>query len=64
VAAAIYLKPGARLDVEELEAFLRERIAPFKIPTSVVVRTERLPRSAAGKILKRSLRDELVGSAS
>jgi long-chain acyl-CoA synthetase len=64
VAAAIYPKPGARLDVEELRAFLREHIAPFKIPTSVVVRTEPLPRSAAGKILKRLLRDELVGSAS
>jgi long-chain acyl-CoA synthetase len=64
VAAAIYPRPGASLDVEELEAFLRERIAPFKIPTAVVVRAERLPRSAAGKILKRSLRDELVGPAS
>ncbi len=64
VAAAIYPKRGARLDVEELQAFLRERIAPFKIPTSVVVRTEPLPRSAAGKILKRLLRDELVGPAS
>jgi long-chain acyl-CoA synthetase len=64
VAAAIYPRPGASLDVEELEAFLRERIAPFKIPTAVAVRAERLPRSAAGKILKRSLRDEFVGAAS
>jgi len=64
VAAAIYPKPGARLDVEELQAFLRERIAPFKIPTAVVVRSEQLPRSATGKILKRLLRDELVGPAS
>jgi long-chain acyl-CoA synthetase len=64
VAAAILPKPGAQLDVEELTAFLRERIAPFKIPTAVVVRTEQLPRSATGKILKRQLRDELVESAS
>jgi long-chain acyl-CoA synthetase len=60
VAAAIYPKPGAQLDVEELKAFLREHIAPFKIPSRVVVRSEQLPRSAAGKILKRSLRDEFV----
>jgi len=60
VAAVIYLKPGARLDVEELTAFLRQHIASFKIPTSVVIRNQQLPRSAAGKILKRVLRDELV----
>jgi long-chain acyl-CoA synthetase len=60
VAAAIYPKPGAQLDVEELKAFLREHIAPFKIPSRMVVRDEQLPRSAAGKILKRSLRDEFV----
>jgi long-chain acyl-CoA synthetase len=59
VAAAIYPKPGAQLDAEELKAFLRERIAPFKIPSLVVVREQQLPRTAAGKILKRSLRDEL-----
>jgi long-chain acyl-CoA synthetase len=61
VAAAIYPKPGARLDVEELQAFLREHIAPFKVPTSVVVREEPLPRGATGKILKRQLRDEMAG---
>jgi len=60
VAAAIYPRPGAQLDIEELRAFLREHIAPFKIPTSVIVRTQPLPRSAAAKILKRVLRDELV----
>jgi long-chain acyl-CoA synthetase len=60
VAAAVYLKPGARLDVEALKDFLREHIAAFKIPTSVVIRPQQLPRSAAGKILKRLLRDELV----
>jgi long-chain acyl-CoA synthetase len=60
VAAAIYPKPGAQLDIEELREFLRQHIATFKIPTSVVVRTQQLPRSAAGKILKRVIRDELV----
>jgi long-chain acyl-CoA synthetase len=60
VAAAIYPKPGARLDVEELTEFLRQHIAYFKIPTSVVIRSQQLPRGAAGKILKRVLRDELV----
>jgi long-chain acyl-CoA synthetase len=60
VAAAIYPKPGGQLDIDELRAFLRQHIAPFKIPTSVIIRTQQLPRSATGKILKRVLRDELV----
>jgi long-chain acyl-CoA synthetase len=59
VATAIYPKSDAQLDVEELKAFLRQHIAPFKIPSLVVVRGEPLPRTAAGKILKRQLRDEL-----
>jgi long-chain acyl-CoA synthetase len=60
VAAAVYPRSGERLDIEELQAFLREHIAPFKVPTAVVVRTEPLPRSATGKILKRLLRDEMA----
>jgi len=64
VAAAIYPKPGAQLDVEELKAFLRQHIAPFKIPSLVVVREQQLPRTAAGKILKRSLRDGLAARSS
>jgi long-chain acyl-CoA synthetase len=64
VAAAVYPKPGAQLDVEELKTFLRQHIAPFKIPTSVTVRSEPLPRSPAAKILKRALRDELMARRS
>ncbi len=43
-------------DVEELEAFLRERLAGFKVPRSTEFREE-LPHSGAGKILKRTLRE-------
>ena len=35
----------------------RGRIAGFKVPRSIELRTEPLPKSAAGKILKRELRD-------
>jgi long-chain acyl-CoA synthetase len=62
VAAAVVLRPGATLDEDALSAFLRERIANFKIPTTVWFRTEQLPRNANGKFMKRELRDELVGS--
>jgi acyl-CoA synthetase (AMP-forming)/AMP-acid ligase II len=46
---------------EELRAFVAERIAAFKVPVRIWLRSEPLPRNPAGKILKRDLRDELVG---
>jgi acyl-CoA synthetase (AMP-forming)/AMP-acid ligase II len=42
---------------DDLVAQCRGRIAGFKVPKSIELRTEPLPKSAAGKILKRELRD-------
>ena len=42
---------------DELLAHCRERIAGFKVPRHIELRIEPLPKSAAGKILKRELRD-------
>ena len=42
---------------DELTAHCRERIAGFKVPRCIELRTEPLPKSAAGKILKRDLRE-------
>jgi long-chain acyl-CoA synthetase len=41
---------------DELIAHCREYVAGFKVPRHIEVRTEPLPKSAAGKILKRDLR--------
>ena len=60
VAVAILPKPGMELDVEALLAFLRERLAPFKIPSIVEVASEALPRNPAGKFLKRQIRDAIL----
>jgi long-chain acyl-CoA synthetase len=60
VAAAVHPKPGVELDVHALRAFLKEHIAPFKIPSVIRAYEAQLPRNASGKILKRDLRDELV----
>ena len=60
VATAIVLKPGATLDADALRDHLRPRLASFKIPAHVFFRTEPLPRNAAGKFLKRDLRDQLA----
>jgi long-chain acyl-CoA synthetase len=61
VAAAVVPKRGRSLDPDALRTFLAEHLAPFKIPTHVRVHEEALPRNPAGKILKRALRDALVG---
>ena len=56
VQAEVVLKPGATVDEAELIAHCREQIAGFKVPRGIVVRTEALPKSGAGKILKRDIR--------
>jgi long-chain acyl-CoA synthetase len=58
VAAAIVVQPSVVIDQEDLRVFLRDRLAGFKIPDMIAVRTEPLPRNAAGKLLKRNLREE------
>jgi long-chain acyl-CoA synthetase len=59
VAAAVYLRPGVTLTAEELQRHVGERLAPFKVPSRVLVLDHPLPRNASGKILKRELRDEV-----
>ena len=63
VAAAIYVRPDHDVTVEELQAHVRERLAAFKVPTHVELVESTLPRNASGKILKRSIRDEIVARA-
>jgi long-chain acyl-CoA synthetase len=59
VAAAVVLKPGATLGAEELQEYVRKRLAPFKVPSLITFSTQQLPRSATGKILKREIRTSL-----
>jgi long-chain acyl-CoA synthetase len=61
VGAVIQLKPGAQATVEELRAHVGERLAGFKVPAHIWFHDEPLPRNPAGKILKRELRDEVLG---
>jgi long-chain acyl-CoA synthetase len=62
VAATVTLKEGQALSTEELQRHVATKLAAFKVPTIVIFSEERLPRSAAGKILKRELRDEYVAA--
>jgi long-chain acyl-CoA synthetase len=56
VGAVIVPKPGKTIEPGELLAFARERLADFKIPQYVAIRSEALPRNPGGKILKKQLR--------
>jgi len=65
VAAAIELRAGAPADPAAILAFCRERLASYKVPERLVLRSaEGLPRTPTGKIHKPSLVQELVASAS
>ncbi|MCH7488812.1 MAG: AMP-binding protein, partial [Chloroflexi bacterium] len=57
VAAAVALRDGATADVNELTAFCRRRLAAYKTPREIRF-VDELPRNAAGKLLRRTVRDE------
>jgi len=58
VGAVIVPAADTDLDVPAVIAHARERIADFKVPQYIAVRTEPLPRNPGGKVLKAQLRDE------
>jgi acyl-CoA synthetase (AMP-forming)/AMP-acid ligase II len=59
VAAIVCRRPGSDLSAEDLRRHAAARLAHFKVPQVVVFRDAPLPRNAAGKIVKRALREEL-----
>ncbi|MGA2521685.1 MAG: class I adenylate-forming enzyme family protein [Acidimicrobiales bacterium] len=62
VGAAVVLRPGTKVSADELARHVHDRLAAFKVPTHIWFRSEPLPRNPQGKVLKRELRDVLVGS--
>lgn len=59
VGASILLEHGVHVIPTEVREFLKAKLAAFKVPRYVWFLEDSLPRNAAGKILKRSLQDEL-----
>ncbi len=58
-AITAFVVLAAPVEEGELEAWCRERLAPFKVPKAIHALPE-LPRNAAGKLL----RDRLMGTSS
>jgi len=58
--AYVVTRPGSDLNEEDLIAACRDRLANFKVPRRVAFVAE-LPHNAAGKVLKRELRERAAG---
>lgn len=61
VAAAVELRPGMWTTPDALVAFCRARLAGFKVPREVRIVAE-LPRNAAGKVVRRLVREAWLSS--
>jgi fatty-acyl-CoA synthase len=59
VAAFVRLSVGSAVSVEELRAYCRETLAPYKTPQQWVF-VENFPLTPSGKIQKFVLRDRFV----
>ncbi len=55
--AVVVVKPGHTLTEDEVIDFCQDKLARYKIPKSAVF-VDTLPRTAAGKVLKRELREQ------
>ncbi len=60
--AFVVFKPGASATEEELKAFVKDKLAPYKYPRQFSFVTE-LPKTATGKIQRFKLRAQEAGQA-
>ena len=56
VAAAVVLNQGAELSLEDLRAWAKSLIAPYKVPSRLLVAAD-LPRNAMGKVTKPAVKE-------
>ena len=62
VKAFVVLKTGEAATQDDIIAFCKERLAPFKVPKQVEF-TADLPKSLVGKVLRRELRERELAKA-
>ena len=60
--AYVVRKPGSTLEADDVIAYMRERLAAYKVPRQIRFVPD-LPTSAVGKVLKRELRDQVMADA-
>jgi long-chain acyl-CoA synthetase len=57
VRAAVVLREGQSTREDELRAHCRAGLGGYKVPKAIDLRSEPLPRTAAGKVRKQELRE-------
>lgn len=57
VKAVVQVPESSLLTADAVRDWVAEKLAAFKVPSVVEIRTEPLPRNAVGKLLKNALRD-------
>jgi long-chain acyl-CoA synthetase len=55
VKAVIVVREGTELTEDTVRAFCATTLASYKVPSVVEIRTELLPRTATGKVMKQVL---------
>ncbi len=60
VGAVIVVDSDSTITEDDVRAFVGARLASFKVPTRVWIRTEPLPVSPIGKVLKSQIREEVL----
>ena len=58
IVAVITPRDGATITLDDVRAFLRDRLTGYKIPHAVI--TGAIPRNASGKVLKHRLREAVA----
>jgi long-chain acyl-CoA synthetase len=62
VGAVVITRGGRKIEEAALQEHVAAKLARYNVPTRIWFRDGHLPRNPAGKVLKRQLRDELVGA--
>ncbi|OTB09096.1 hypothetical protein M426DRAFT_316388 [Hypoxylon sp. CI-4A] len=62
IGVAVVLKSGAKLQEDELRAWVNEKLAKFKVPKKIYF-TEIMPKTATGKIQRRIVAEEMQKQA-
>lgn len=60
VGALVRLNAGQALGTEELQSYLQEKIAHYKIPTVVRFTEQPLPRNETSKLLKKEIKQHML----
>ncbi|MCD4674493.1 MAG: AMP-binding protein, partial [Desulfobacula sp.] len=62
VVAYIVPRQGQNIDPAELKAYLKIHLSPFKVPKEFIA-VSNLPKSSSGKLLKRTLKEQVLNDA-